>query len=89
MRAFVQPETLEGRDQYFCEKCNKKCDAHKVSRSCLYGAQWLSGRVLDFRRRGCRYWTYQCHCVVSLSKSIYPCLVLVQPRKTPTYLKNC
>ena len=30
MRAFVQPETLEGRDQYFCEKCNKKCDAHKV-----------------------------------------------------------
>ncbi|KAL4232665.1 Ubiquitin carboxyl-terminal hydrolase 47 [Mactra antiquata] len=29
MEAFVQPETLEGRDQYFCEKCNKKCDAHK------------------------------------------------------------
>lgn len=29
MRAFVQPEILEGRDQYFCEKCNKKCDAHK------------------------------------------------------------
>ncbi|XP_053398003.1 ubiquitin carboxyl-terminal hydrolase 47-like isoform X2 [Mercenaria mercenaria] len=29
LEAFVQPETLEGRDQYFCEKCNKKCDAHK------------------------------------------------------------
>lgn len=27
--AFVTPETLEGSNQYFCEKCNKKCDAHK------------------------------------------------------------
>ena len=30
MSAFVQPETLEGDNQYFCEQCNKKCDAHKV-----------------------------------------------------------
>ncbi|XP_044731770.1 ubiquitin carboxyl-terminal hydrolase 47 isoform X2 [Chrysoperla carnea] len=29
LRAFVKPETLEGSNQYFCEKCNKKCDAHK------------------------------------------------------------
>lgn len=29
LEAFVQPEILEGRDQYFCEKCDKKCDAHK------------------------------------------------------------
>ncbi|CAH1119608.1 unnamed protein product [Phaedon cochleariae] len=29
LRAFVQPETLEGNNQYNCEKCNKKCDAHK------------------------------------------------------------
>ncbi|KAJ9585896.1 hypothetical protein L9F63_020459 [Diploptera punctata] len=29
VRAFVQPETLDGNNQYFCEKCNKKCDAHK------------------------------------------------------------
>lgn len=29
MRAFVQYETLEGTNQYHCEKCNKKCDAHK------------------------------------------------------------
>ena len=32
MDAFVQPETLEGANQYFCEKCNKKCNAHKVMR---------------------------------------------------------
>ncbi|CAO1302522.1 unnamed protein product [Diamesa serratosioi] len=29
IKAFVQPETLDGNNQYFCEKCNKKCDAHK------------------------------------------------------------
>ena len=29
LKAFVQPETLDGNNQYFCEKCNKKCDAHK------------------------------------------------------------
>ncbi|KAL5292060.1 USP47 family protein [Megaselia abdita] len=29
LRAFVQPETLDGNNRYFCEKCNKKCDAHK------------------------------------------------------------
>lgn len=29
LSAFVQPETLDGSNQYFCEKCNKKCDAHK------------------------------------------------------------
>lgn len=29
LRAFVQPETLDGNNQYHCEKCSKKCDAHK------------------------------------------------------------
>ncbi|KAK6626939.1 hypothetical protein RUM44_009416 [Polyplax serrata] len=29
LRAFVQPETLEGNNQYHCDTCNKKCDAHK------------------------------------------------------------
>ncbi|KAK9871493.1 hypothetical protein WA026_012864 [Henosepilachna vigintioctopunctata] len=29
LRAFVQPEILDGNNQYHCEKCNKKCDAHK------------------------------------------------------------
>ncbi|GAB1599175.1 ubiquitin carboxyl-terminal hydrolase 47-like isoform X1 [Argonauta hians] len=29
LAAFVQPETLAGSNQYFCEKCGQKCDAHK------------------------------------------------------------
>ena len=30
------------------------------------GAQWLSGRVLGWRLRGCRFKTHRHHCVVSL-----------------------
>lgn len=29
LEAFVKYETLEGNNQYFCEKCDKKSDAHK------------------------------------------------------------
>lgn len=29
LRAFVQPEILEDNNQYHCETCNKKCNAHK------------------------------------------------------------
>ena len=50
------------------------------------GAQWLSGRVLDFRLRGCRFEPHRLHCVVSLSKNINPSLALVQPRKTRPFI---
>ena len=52
----------------------------------LMGAQWLSGRVLDSRSRGCGFEPHQHHCIVSLSKNINPSLVLVQPRKTRPYI---
>ncbi|GAB6023955.1 Ubiquitin carboxyl-terminal hydrolase 47 [Chamberlinius hualienensis] len=29
LQAFVQPEVLNGSNQYFCERCDRKCDAHK------------------------------------------------------------
>ncbi|KAK2720979.1 ubiquitin carboxyl-terminal hydrolase 47-like isoform X2 [Artemia franciscana] len=29
LKAFVQPETLDGNNQYHCDRCGKKCDAHK------------------------------------------------------------
>ena len=52
----------------------------------LTGVQWLSGRVLDSRRRDRGVEPHWCHCVVSLSKNINPSLVLVQPRKTLPFI---
>ena len=49
-------------------------------------AQWLSGRVLDSRPRGCGFEPHRRHYVVSLSKNINPSLVLVQPRKTRPFI---
>ena len=47
------------------------------------GGQWLSGIVLDSRPRGPGFKPHRRHCVVVLlARHIYPCLVLVQPRKT-------
>ena len=50
------------------------------------GVWWLSGRVLDSRPKGRRFEPHRRHCVVSLSKNIYPSLVLVQPRETRPYI---
>ena len=52
----------------------------------LQGVQWLSGRVLDLRPRGCGFELHRHHCIVFLSKNINPSLVLVQPRKTRPYV---
>ena len=37
----------------------------------LMGAQWLSGRVLDSRPRGCRFEPHRCHCVVVLEQDTF------------------
>ena len=50
------------------------------------GAQLLSGRVLDSRQRGRGFKPHRHRCVVSLSKSIDPSLVLVHPRKTCPFI---
>ena len=45
----------------------------------------LSVRVLDLRSKGLWFETPWRHCDLSLSKTLYPCLVnvLIQPRKRP------
>ena len=50
------------------------------------GAHWLSGRVLDSRLRGHGFEPHRRHCVMSLSKNIYPSLELVEPRKTRPFI---
>ena len=50
------------------------------------GSQWLSGRVLDSRPKGRGFEPHRHHCAVSLSKNINPSLVLVQPRKTRSFI---
>ena len=52
----------------------------------MSGAQWLSGRVLDSRPKGRGFEPHRRHCVVSLSRNINPCLVLVQPRKIRPFI---
>ena len=54
----------------------------------IKGVQWLSGRMLDSRPRGCGFEPHQRHCVLSLSKNINPSLVLVQPRKACPFISE-
>ena len=50
----------------------------------------LSGKVLDSQPRGRGFEPHWLHCVMSLSKNINPSLVLVQPRKTCSFImKDC
>ena len=58
----------------------------KSFRNTIKGAQWLSGGVLDSRPRGHGFEPHRRHCVVSLSKEVNPSLLLVQPRKTHSFI---
>ena len=56
----------------------------------LEGGQWLSGRVLDSRQKGCGFEPHWRHCVVVLEQDTFiRSLVLVQPRKTRPCLTDC
>ena len=46
--------------------------------------EWLTQN--DLRRRGRGFEPHRRHCVLSLSKNIYPSWVLVQPRKTRPFI---
>ena len=45
-------------------------------------------RVLDSSSRGCGFKPDQSHCIVSLSKTLYPLLVLVKPRNTRPHMPD-
>ena len=55
----------------------------------LRGAQWFRGRVLKVRSRGCWFELQQRHCVVTLSKTLYPLLISVSTQEVLTQQNNC
>ena len=54
--------------------------------SIVEGAQWLSGRVLDSRPRGCGFEPHRRHCVVSLSKTHLSLLSTGSTQEDPSRL---
>ena len=43
----------------------------KLATGEISGAQWLSGRVLDWRPKGCGFESHQRHCVVVLEQDTF------------------
>ena len=66
-----------------------KCHDQRWQTNQQHHEGWeLSGSVVECLTRdlGASFEPHQRHCVVSLSKNINPSLVLVQPRKTCTFI---
>ena len=68
LRAKVLISTAYIDDSCLQESIFDDCKQNRYYSS-SYGAQWLSGRVLDSRPRGRRFESHRRHCVVSLSKT--------------------
>ena len=67
-----------------CETKNQNCISGFQLKLCNWGAQWLSGRVLELRPKDRGFGPHRHHCVVVLGQDtfIYTSLVLVQSTKT-------
>ena len=48
------------------------------------GVRWLTVRVLNWRLRGCGFEPNQRHCIVSLSKTLYPLLSTGSTQEDPS-----
>ena len=71
----------------FSHDINCLCSALKLSlRNCTTerGEQWLSGRVLDSRLRGCRFEPHWRLCIVFLSKTLYPLFRIGSTQEDPS-----
>ena len=49
-----------------------------------FGKQWLSGRVLVSRPRGCGVESHQCHCIVYLKETHLSLLSTSSTKEDPT-----
>ena len=52
------------------------------------GGQWLSGRMIDLRPRGCGFKPHQHHCIVFLSKTHYSLLCTGSTQEDPSSLNE-
>lgn len=84
LSAFVEPETLDGTNQYFCERCGRKCDAHKVNQSFL--VPLLQENCYEENERN--YQSFNCHeltvfdrCVQGLKFQTFPYLLTLQLKR--------
>ena len=67
-----QNQSSEKEIKYFFESITGDPSIDTMDMAyCLFEAQWLSGRVLDSRSRGCGFKPHRRHCVVSWSKTLY------------------
>ena len=53
---------------------------------CAIDWQWLSGRVLESKSRGCWLEPHWRHCLVSLSKTLYPLLSTGSTQEDPSWV---
>lgn len=78
LQAFIQPETLDGPNQYFCERCKKKCDARKVSAATVEGRRGPG----EWRSSMAALWSF---CLSSCSQGLrflhFPYLLTLQLKR--------
>ena len=62
--------------------CDTRC--YVTISTNLRGAWWLSGRVFDSGSWGCKFEPHWKHCIVSLSKRLYPLLSTGSTQEDPS-----
>ena len=72
MRSHLRSLWSAGMDQDAKARVPISKYTHKLTnKPPVEGAQWLSGRVLDSRPRGCGFEHHQRHCVVVLEQDTF------------------
>ena len=63
--------SIQSKDFHVCQKSRDSTAVSLLIIFFLEGAQWLSGRVLDSRPKGCGFEPHRRHCVVVLEQDTF------------------